>query len=173
MIKTSFFFDTPIKIVSIFDHIRFDRSDVELLSKEQREYIFHKARGDGFVWKSGRILKNKESRVEIVFPKQNILGANPIDILRYEKTSGDRVFVLTPTQAACYFLTLGEESFVQNTKRLLERMPINIKKVIDSLGRTTEASIFSKHLSQIQAWQDETLAKEEFIKKSHIGRAIF
>lgn len=169
--KNLLYFNTPTKILSIFDHIRYDRSDLEAISQPQRQYIFDKVKDNGFKWKTGRTLKN-EDNIEIIFPKQGILGASPIDILRYEKPSENKIYVLTPTQTACYLLTLNESNFLSNIEKLLNKMPINIKKIQDNIRLEKEYSTFIKHKEMIIKLQEKTLSDESFRGKSHIGRVF-
>jgi DNA-binding response OmpR family regulator len=137
------YFNTPIKVISIYDHHLFDRSDYDTLSKPQRDHLEYKLKDFGWQRKSGRKIFLSKTNQTLIFPKPNILGGSPFDTLRYEKSDNNVVFVLTPTQADCY--ELGASNFVQK--------PINnniliaiIKKNINMLSQQTRDEIKLKNI---------------------------
>lgn len=130
--KNICYFDTPVQVISIYDHYRYDRSDHDGLSSPQRDYLINRCREFGLKQVSGRIYTLEKLDLKLVFPKQSILGASPFDSFRYEKHDEKTVFVLTPTQAACYFLTLSsKEESLKYLKLLLSKQSINFKKIQD------------------------------------------
>ena len=170
--KNLMFFDTPIKIISIYDHHLFERSEYDSLSPPQREFLEKFLADYEFSKKSGRELYSSSLNLKVVFPKPAILGASPFDILRYEKLKEDTIYVLTPTQCACYFLTL--EDF-DEAKKLLEELihkfPINLKKIKDHAQIETQIlarfELIYPHLEKLQT---ESVQRAKDNSRSHIGR---
>lgn len=130
--KNICYFDTPIQVISIYDHYRYDRSDHDGLSAPQRDYLLNKCKKFGLKQMTGRTYLLEELDLKLVFPKQSILGASPFDSFKYEKYDEKTVFVLTPTQSSCYFLTLdAKEESLKYLELLLSKQSINFKKIKD------------------------------------------
>lgn len=126
------FFDTPIKIITIYDHYIYERSDYDSITNSQRNYLEKFLTNFGFKQISGRELKSKELGLSIIYPKPQILGASLFDILRYEKVSKDSIYILSPTQCACYFLSLDDFDMAKKLiEDLIFKFPINLKKMKD------------------------------------------
>lgn len=159
------YFDTPIQIISIYDHYRYDRSDHDGLSVPQRDYLINRCRDFGLKQVSGRVYTLENLDLKLVFPKQSILGASPFDSFRYEKHDEKTVFVLTPTQAACYFLTLSnKEESKKYLDILLSKQSINFKKIKDHVR--TEAN----YKDRFEELSSEILTALEKINQSFLDK---
>lgn len=172
--KNLLFFNTPIKVITIYDHHIFERSEYDSLSPPQREYLEKFLEEFEFIKISGRELKSDQFNLKVVFPKPAILGASPFDTLRYEKINEDTIYVLTPTQCACYFLSL--EDF-DEAKKLLEilinKFPINLKKIKDHAQIETHInSRLGLIYPELEKLQNESVQKAKENSRSHIGRVF-
>lgn len=172
--KNLCYFDSPLKVISIYDHYKYDRSDLDTLSGPQRKYLESKIQDYEPKVKSGRVIELKKINQSLNYPKPNILGGSPFDTLRYEKKSSEKVFVLSPTQAACYFLTLENiEDSKDFLKRLLKKQPVNLKKIADHARTETD---FSERYNELKSFMQELQAKtvEELSarSKSHLGKVL-
>lgn len=83
--KNFYLVDSPLNLLSVFDHTRYDRSDLDLLSVPQRQYVERKLKKFGYKFKTGRVLTSKLQTIVFRIPKQSIISANPFDVVRYEK----------------------------------------------------------------------------------------
>jgi hypothetical protein len=168
------YFNSPIKIITIYDHHLYDRSDYDTLSKPQRTYLERKVADFEPETKSGRITYLSKLNRSLVYPKPAILGGSPFDILRYERQDDSFIYILTPTQAACYFLTLDDEN---DSKRYIEELlmkhPINIKK-IDDFIRTEMAyrDRFMRLRPAMVAAQEKTVEVLVNRGQTHLGKMM-
>lgn len=172
--KNLCFFNSPIKIISIYDHYKYDRSDLDTLSGPQRKYLESKVQDFEPKVKSGRVIELRKINQSLNYPKLNILGGSPFDTLRYEKVSEEKVFVLSPTQAACYFLTLENHDDAKTfLERLLSKQPVNLKKISDHVRTETKLKEryheLKSFMSDIQNKTVETLSARS---KSHLGKVL-
>ena len=165
------FFDSPLKMIVIYEHHRYDISDYDSLNTPQREHLEAKVAQYNPIRESGRKTDLTELGLSLVYPKPGILGGSSFDVLRYEEKNESFVFVLTPTQAACYFLTLQDEKLSKKLlKQQVAKHPINLKK-IEFLVRTEYAyrGLFKKlkkELEEIQARTIETILERG---QTHLG----
>ena len=128
--KNICFFNSPIKIITIYQDYQYDQSDHDSLTSAERNYLFKTLEDFSPEVKTGRTTKLNGLGLTVKYPQPSIIGGSPFDAIRYESTSDELVYVLTPTQAACYFLTLEDEKLTQeNLNLLLKKQPINIKKI--------------------------------------------
>jgi hypothetical protein len=169
--KNLCYFDTPIQVITIFDHYRYDRSDFDGLSAPQRDYLLQCCKEFDLKQMSGRKYQLKNLGINLIFPRQSILGASPFDCLRYEKADSNTIFVLTPTQAACYFLTLAQKSDSQQyLQKLLSKQSINLKKIKDHVRTENDyLERFNELFSEMSTLLNDINQKLKVKNKRHIG----
>ncbi len=168
------FFDEPHLILSVYDYGFYDRSDIDMLGPAQRDYVAKKLASKGYQWTSGRILESKETDYRVVFPRSSIQGASPADIMRYETRHEKDIFVLTPTQAACYLLTLEDKAEAyQKLEQLISEQPINLEKMKDHLKHSPEYYFFCQIYPYLKQTGKDLAAASTGAMKSHLGRKFF
>lgn len=168
------YFAADINIIVIYEHYRYDSSDYDSLNTPQINYLLDKVAELNPSAKSGRKIELEKIEKILVFPKPSILGASSFDVLRYEKQDDSFIYVLTPTQAACYFLTLeDEESSKELLTVLLSKHPVNLKKIAFQV-RTEYAfrQRFNDLKSELTALQLKTVQLLEEKGQSHLGRVF-
>jgi hypothetical protein len=166
------YFESPVKIIVIYEHHRYDTSDYDSLNTPQIKYLENKVKELKPLQKTGRTTVLTEIGLTLTYPKPKILGASSFDILRYEKSDDKTVFVLTPTQAACYFLTLDDESLSKKLlKELVSKHPINIKK-IDFQVKTEYSyrTLFRSVRNELLEIQMKTIDRIIARGQSHLGK---
>ena len=126
--------EKPFNILSIFDDLRYDRSDVDILSPSMRRYIAKLLASQGFKQKSGSVFQDKARDIRCIIPKTHALGASPFDITRYSPKREQDYYILTPTQTACQFVDrCSLEEAVEKIGALVAKHPINLLKLQDYL----------------------------------------
>ena len=161
----------PDSILSVFDHTNYDRSDLEILSVPQRKYTERKLKKFGYKFKTGRVLISKDYSQKFRIPKQSIISSNPYDILRYEKRDDGDIYILTPTQAACYILTHYESvELLQRLKSLIEKQPVNLKKIYDHSRFEKTKDSYYRIYRELQNYQDDLVKNSKLKYKNHLGK---
>ncbi|MEM9839677.1 MAG: hypothetical protein AAF830_11060 [Pseudomonadota bacterium] len=126
--------DQSLRIVSVFDDLKYDRADADMLSPAMRQHLVQQLKPHGFRQKSGTVLEHRQSGVRCIMPKFHALGASPFDITRFAERKDGDYFVLTPTQVACQFVDNYDlEDAVERIRTLINRHPINLFKLVDYL----------------------------------------
>lgn len=126
--------DSNLKIVSVFDDLRYDRSDADMLSPAMRSHLVQKLKPLGFKQISGNVLENKELDIRCLMPKSHALGASPFDITRYTPKRDQDVYLLTSTQTACQFVDhYNLQDAVEKISQLIAKQPINLYRLMDYL----------------------------------------
>ena len=168
------FFDEPHLILSVYDYAFYDRSDIDMLGPAQRDYVARKLASKGYKWTSGRMLENQDSDYRVVFPRGSIQGASPADIMRFETRGENDIFVLTPTQTACYLLALEDKAEAyQKLEYLIGQQPINLEKMKDHLKHSPEYYFFCQIYPYLKQTEKELFTALAGMIKSHLGRRIF
>ncbi len=170
--KNIFLHSSPHNFISIFDHTHYDRSDIDLLSAPQRKYIEKKLKKFGYKFKTGRLLISKDNLLKFRIPKQSIISANPFDIIRNEKRDEGDFLILTPTQAACLIITKesNSEAILKNLKLLIEKQPINLKKILDNSRFEKTKEIFVEIYPELVKFQKEIIENSNLKSKGHLGK---
>ncbi|MEM6846789.1 MAG: hypothetical protein AAF580_01770, partial [Pseudomonadota bacterium] len=128
--------DSRLNLLSVFDDLRYDRSDADMLSPTMRRHVSEKLRPLGFKQISGTTFENPAADVRFLMPKSHALGASPFDISRYTPKREQDFYVLTPTQAACQIIDNYSLDFaVDAIKDLISRQPVNLLRLADYLER--------------------------------------
>ncbi len=135
--------DQTLKIISVFDELRYDRADADLLSVGMRKHAIKKLGQMGFRQTSGMVLQHTESDVRCVIPKFHTLGMSPFDIIRYTPKKTADFYLLTPTQTACQFIDhLPEDVLVERLEQLITVQPINLYRIMDFLEKGNDKHQF-------------------------------
>ncbi len=143
--------DEPINVLSIFDDLKYDRSDFDGLSPSMRRYAVKQLAELGFKQTSGRVLEHAEDDVRCIMPKPSVLGASPFDIERYNPKRQQDYYLLTPTQTAA--LLINHFPLKDSLDRILElvvRHPINLFKIKDHLESNTIHEEFAQAIPHIK-----------------------
>lgn len=131
-----FIADEARKLISVFDDLKYDRADLDMLSDPMRRRALAKLTPLGFRQVSGSLLENKALDIRIHLPKFRALGASPFDACRDTRRRAQDYFILTPTQAACQIIDhypLAEAS--RMIEALVVRHPVNLLRIIDFLEK--------------------------------------
>lgn len=126
--------DKDLQILSVFDDLKYDRADADMLSPAMRRHVVQRLEKLGFKQTSGTVMTHQKSGICGLMPKFHALGASPFDITRYTHKRPQDFYILTPTQTACRFIdTYPLEEAVERVKNLIERQPINLYRLMDFL----------------------------------------
>lgn len=124
--------DTKLRLISVFDELRYDRSDADILSPAMRIHLVKVLKEFGFKQTSGTVLTNKVADTRCLLPKFHALGASPFDITRHTERQPQDYYALTPTQTACMFIdNYSLEDAVERVTTLVQKQPINLFKLAD------------------------------------------
>lgn len=147
--------------LAVFDDIRFENYDCDLIGSEARRLIHHALQLLGFQRRSGHLYAHP-SGVLARIPKPSItLGTNPVDAV-HRVSSADSVILVTPTQLLLLALDRPDfsvEEAVDELQSLLRLCPANLPKVV----QWTRARGRSKRLRNIYPLLCE--AQHEAIRK--------
>ena len=146
--------DEDLQLISVFDDLKYDRADLDILSAPMRRRVLQKLAPLGFKQVSGTVIENKAEDIRMHLPKFHALGASPFDATRYTPRRPQDYFILTPTQVACQIIdTYSAEDAVERIAALVVKHPINLYRVSDYLERkdTHQAMIAGiGHLKYVQ-----------------------
>ena len=146
--------EPPFNIISIFDDLKYDRSDMDILSPSMRRHIVNMLKPLGFKQTSGNILLHKEKDVKCIIPKSHALGASPFDITRYTPKREQDYYLLTPTQTACQYVdNCSVEDAVEYIGKLVAKHPINVFKLCDYLETNETHQQFLRAIPHIKYLQ--------------------
>ena len=90
------------RIISVFDDVRYDRSDIDLLTTSMRKHIINLLKSLDCSLKRGNQLIAPNG-TSLWMPKPSVLGASCFDITRYTPREIRDIYILTPTQTAAYW----------------------------------------------------------------------
>ena len=124
--------DAGLRLISVFDDLRYDSADLDMISPAMRDHVITRLIPLGFKQVSGSILLHKATVVRCMIPKFQALGALPFNITRYIPSTEQDFYVLTPTQTACQYVNFYQHAeAVKRVKALIIRQPVNLYKVLD------------------------------------------
>lgn len=162
--------DSALGLLSVFDDLKYDRADADMLSPAMRSHAIGKLRPLGFKQVSGSILLNEGAGVRVVIPKANTLGASPFDITRYCSKKRHDVYMLTPTQAACQMIDGYEkDEAVGRIKALIGKHPINLFRLMDYLERTDRHQSFLSAIGHLKYCQRIAIESEPLCRRRALG----
>ncbi|MEM7523359.1 MAG: hypothetical protein AAF360_06315 [Pseudomonadota bacterium] len=158
--------DVSIGVFSVFDDLKYDRSDADIISPPMRRHAIEKLKPFGFKQKSGSILHNQRDGVSCYIPKPQVLGASPFDIARYEERGPEDYFIMTPTQTACQFINkYALEVALERMVSLVQFQPININRIFDYMDRRGTHKEIASRLHEVAAVQREAIKSEPLCRR--------
>ncbi|MEL7115006.1 MAG: hypothetical protein AAGP08_05330 [Pseudomonadota bacterium] len=162
--------DEALGLVSIFDDLKYDRADADLLSPAMRMHAIKKLKPLGFRQISGNVLEHSDANVQVLIPKSHALGASPFDITRYTPKRAQDYYLLTPTQTACQFIdTYGTDDAVKRIKTLIAKHPINIYRLMDYLEKKPTHQDFLGAIGHLKYVQREAITSEPLQRRRALG----
>ena len=146
--------DRGLRLVSVFDDLRYDRADMDMLNGPMRRRLVAALAPLGVRQGSGSRLDCPVTGLRLLMPKFRALGASPFDALRDTVRAPTDYAVLTPTQAACAIIDArSTDEAVARLERLVRKHPINLLRIFDFLDGSPAHEAFRPaigHLVPIQ-----------------------
>lgn len=162
--------DDGLRLISIFDDLKYDRADADMMSPAMRRHAIDKLGKLGFRQTSGNVLENREADVRCLIPKFHALGASPFDIIRYAERRDQDFYLLTPTQTACQFIdTYAKDDAVARIKRLMETQPINLYRLMDYLEHKPSHQDFLQAIGHLKYVQRVAVESEPLCRRRALG----
>lgn len=162
--------DERLRLFSIFDDLKYDRSDADMLSPAMRNHAIAKLKKIGFRQVSGAVLEDKGADRRCLMPKSHALGASPFDITRYTPRRAQDFYILTPTQTACQFIDhYDHDDAVERIVHLIHIQPINLNRLMDYLEHTKAHREFLKAIKFLRKTQDEAIKSEPLKRRRALG----
>ena len=153
--------EQPDNIISIFDDLRYDRSDVDIISPGMRLHLLESLRPFGFKQSSGNVISHTDLDIQCIIPKFHALGSSPFDITRYCQKRSQDFYVLTPTQTACQLVDSNDlDEAVSKILQMMKQQPINVYKLLDYLEHTETHQNFYKAVAYLRDQQKSLIQKE-------------
>ena len=146
--------DEALKLISVFDALKYDRADMNMLSGPMRNRVLSRLTPLGFRQVSGGVLENAHEDVRMYFPKFRTLGASPFDAMRDSRRCPQDYVTLTTTQTVCQLIAQHPtDEAVQTINALIVKHPANILRISDFLEKTEKHQAFASaigHLKYVQ-----------------------
>ncbi len=162
--------DERLGLLSVFDDLKYDRADVDMISPAMRKHVIGKLGPLGFRQTSGTVLEHAEADMRVHIPKFHALGASPFDIARYTEKRPQDYCLLTPTQVACQYVDhLELDEAVQRIEALIAKHPINLLKLADYLEGTPKHRAFREVLGHIKLKQRIAVESEPLCRRRSLG----
>ncbi|WP_170414636.1 hypothetical protein [Ruegeria arenilitoris] len=162
--------DENLGLLSVFDDLKYDRADVDMVSPAMRRHVFGKLGPLGFRQISGTVLEHPQADMRVYIPKFHALGASPFDIIRYTDKRPQDFCLLTPTQVACQFIDHYElDDAVQRVEALIVKHPINLLKLADYLEGKPRHRAFREVLGHIKLKQRIAVESEPLCRRRSLG----
>ncbi|MCH2251440.1 MAG: hypothetical protein MK042_16765 [Cognatishimia sp.] len=162
--------DKDLRIVSVFDELRYDRADMDVLSGPMREHAVKLLAPLGFKQVTGSSFLHDGTGIRILMPKSHALGGSPFDIARYTPRGDWDYYLLTPTQAACMMIeAYPTEKAVKLIKGLIKTQPINILRISDYLEKTPAHEAFEEAIGHLKYIQREAIESEPLQRRRALG----
>lgn len=158
--------DTDQHIISVFDDLRFDRSDADIMAGPMRNHIARKLAAFGFRQVSGHVIAHTDQDLRMIIPKFRALGESPFDALRYAPRRPQDFHILTPTQAACQIIdTYSLEEAQDRILTLIQKHPINIYRILDFMDRSDKHMAFRPVLGHLKFVQRKVVRSEPLCRR--------
>ncbi|MEL6511722.1 MAG: hypothetical protein AAFQ47_16410 [Pseudomonadota bacterium] len=162
--------DARLNLFSVFDDLRYDRSDIDMLSPAMRRHAIERLAQMGFKQISGRVLENKRQDIRCHIPKFHALGSSPFDITRDTPKRERDYYVMTPTQTACQFIdTYPLEEAITKIETLITVQPINLYKMKDYLEDKQSHRDVMPLLGHLMAVQKEAVSSAPLRGRRALG----
>ena len=168
-----FIADETLRLISVFDDLKYDRADLDMMSPAMRGHVIKQLNPIGFKQVSGNVLLHAETNVRCLIPKFHALGSSPFDITRYIHRGKNDFYVLTPTQTACQYIDhYSLEEAVERVKALIMRQPINLYKMLDYLEHKPKHQEFSRAIGHLRLIQREAVESEPLKTRRALGSIV-
>ena len=162
--------DEKLGLLSVFDDLKYDRADVDMISPAMRMHVVGKLSPLGFRQTSGTVLEQAEADMRVHIPKFHALGASPFDIARYTEKRPQDYCLLTPTQVACQYVDhYALDDAVQRIEALIAKHPINLLKLADYLEGKPKHRAFREVLGHIKLKQRIAVESEPLCRRRSLG----
>ena len=162
--------DSNLRLFSVFDDLRYDRADADLLSPAMRKHAIARLGTLGFKQTTGTILTEPSCGIRCLIPKFHALGASPFDITRYTPRNDGDYFLLTPTQTACQFIDhYPHEEAVERIRDLIRQHPINLYRLMDYLETKPAHAQFQNAIGHLKYVQREAITSDPLRTKRALG----
>jgi hypothetical protein len=166
--------DARLRIISIFDELRFDRADLDMMSPAMRNHVITRLIPLGFIQTSGNVLRHETTGVRCLIPKFSGLGASPFDITRYTPRGELDFYILTPTQTACLYVDNYPFAMaVERIKTLISRQPVNLYKIFDYLEHKPSHQQFANAIKHLSFTQSKAVNSEPLKTRHALGSMGF
>lgn len=162
--------DAALHLISVFDDLKYDRSDADMMSPAMRQHAVRKLAPLGFRQVSGNVLENREADTRVLIPKSHALGASPFDITRYTPKRTQDYYLLTPTQTACQVIdSYATKDAVERIKTLICKHPINLYRLMDYLEKKDTHQDFLGAVGHLRYVQREAITSEPLQRRRALG----
>ena len=162
--------DQDLGLVSVFDDLKFDRADADMMTPAMRRFAFEKLSTVGFRQTSGTVLEHDETSARLLVPKSHALGASPFDIARYTPKRVQDFYLLTPTQTVCRFVDSYDLDEARDRSiALIQKHPINLYRLADYLERTPKHEAFRDVLGDLKYVQRVAVTSEPLRRRRALG----
>lgn len=158
--------DAGLRLISVFDDLRYDRADLDMLSGPMRRRALTKLTPLGFAQRSGSVIENRTEDIRIHMPKFRALGASPFDALRDTSLRERDYALLTPTQAAAQIITNHPtDTAMERLSALVVKHPVNLLRLFDFLEPNPTHLAFKKTLGHLLFLQRRAVSMEPLITR--------
>lgn len=158
--------DERLKLISVFDDLKYDRADMDMLSGPMRRRIVSKLTPLGFKQVSGAMLENRELDIRMHMPKFRALGASPFDATRDTPRRPQDYFILTPTQAACLMIdSYPLSDAIEKLEALVMQQPVNLLRLSDYLESKDSHRAASPAIGHLVIVQRKAVASEPLCRR--------
>lgn len=162
--------DTELRLLSVFDDLKYDRADADMLSPAMRKHAIKKLAALGFKQTAGTVLTHRATGLRCLMPKYHVLGASPFDIARYTPRKSGDFYLLTPTQTACQIIDqYSHDAAVQKIKKLVATQPINLFRLMDYLERKPQHSDFLEAIGHLKYVQRVAIEADPLCRRRALG----
>lgn len=126
--------DPDLRLISVFDDLRYDRADPDMMSAPMLRRALSRLEPMGFVQRSGLVIESRAEDTRIHIPKFRALGASPFDALRDTPLRPQDYALLTPTQAAARIISEQPlQRALPRLEALVAKHPVNLLRLHDYL----------------------------------------
>lgn len=153
-------------MITIFDSLRYERNDYDVLSAPQRNYVGAVLEKNGHRHVTGNSFKNLKTGQTLRFIITKTLGVSPLNELNYQYNDQD-IFIVTP---GTYFLFLVEklstddkqDSVRAELMDLVSHHPVNLEQLLDLSTHDHFYATLKEVFKECKAKQDDAI--ENYLK---------
>ncbi|MEO0679552.1 MAG: hypothetical protein AAF192_03955 [Pseudomonadota bacterium] len=162
--------DARLRLISVFDDLRYDRADADILSVAMRRHAVQALARAGFRQTSGSVLTRAADGARCLMPKFHALGASPFDAMRYTPRREADFCLLTPTQTAAALIdAYAPDQAAARIAELMESQPVNLYRLLDFLESKPDHDAFRRAFRSLEARQAELIAAGPLSRRRALG----